>query len=156
MGINLLREGLDIPEVGLVAILDADKEGFLRSETSLIQTVGRAARNADSMVIMYADRITPSMRACMDETARRREKQQAYNRAHGIVPQTIVKNVRELIEISTDTAVVNRANGVKMTERERRELIAQLEDKMKKAAKMLEYEIAAQLRDEIIRLRGEK
>lgn len=96
------------------------------------------------------------MRACMDETARRREKQQAYNRAHGIVPQTIVKNVRELIEISTDTAAVNRANGVKMTERERRELIAQLEDKMKKAAKMLEYEIAAQLRDEIIRLRGEK
>ena len=156
VGINLLREGLDIPEVGLVAILDADKEGFLRSETSLIQTVGRAARNADSMVIMYADRITPSMRACMDETARRREKQQAYNRAHGIVPQTIVKNVRELIEISTDTAAVNRANGVKMTERERRELIAQLEDKMKKAAKMLEYEIAAQLRDEIIRLRGEK
>ena len=156
VGINLLREGLDIPEVGLVAILDADKEGFLRSETSLIQTVGRAARNADSMVIMYADRITPSMRACMDETARRREKQQAFNREHGIVPQTIVKNVRELIEISTDTAAVSRANGVKMTERERRELIAQLEDKMKKAAKMLEYEIAAQLRDEIIRLRGEK
>ena len=156
VGINLLREGLDIPEVGLVAILDADKEGFLRSETSLIQTVGRAARNAQSKVIMYADVITPSMRACIDETNRRREKQQAYNEAHHIVPKTIVKSVRDLIEISTDTTTVTRANGVKMTERERRELIAQLESKMQKAAKMLEYEIAAQLRDEIIRLRGEK
>ena len=157
VGINLLREGLDIPEVGLVAILDADKEGFLRSETSLIQTVGRAARNADSMVIMYADTVTPSMRACIVETERRRAKQQAYNEANGIVPQTIVKSVRDLIEISAEaTPAVTRANGVKMTERERRELIAQLESKMQKAAKMLEYEIAAQLRDEIIRLRGEK
>lgn len=156
VGINLLREGLDIPEVGLVAILDADKEGFLRSETSLIQTVGRAARNADSMVIMYADVITPSMRACIDETNRRREKQQAYNKAHGITPKTITKSVRDLIEISADTGTATKANGVKMTERERRELIAKLEDKMHKAAKMLEYEIAAQLRDEIIRLRGEK
>ena len=156
VGINLLREGLDIPEVGLVAILDADKEGFLRSETSLIQTVGRAARNADSKVIMYADTITPSMRACIDETARRREKQMAYNELHGIEPKTIVKSVRDLIEISTDAVAASKANGVKMTDRERRELISQLEDKMKKAAAMLEYEIAAQLRDEIIRLRGEK
>lgn len=156
VGINLLREGLDIPEVGLVAILDADKEGFLRSETSLIQTVGRAARNADSKVIMYADTITPSMRACIDETARRRQKQMAYNKLHGIEPKTIVKSVRDLIEISTDAVTASKANGVKMTDRERRELISQLEDKMKKAAAMLEYEIAAQLRDEIIRLRGEK
>lgn len=156
VGINLLREGLDIPEVGLVAILDADREGFLRSETSLIQTVGRAARNADSKVIMYADTITPSMRACIDETARRREKQMAYNKLHGIEPKTIVKSVRDLIEISTDAVTASKANGVKMTDRERRELISQLEDKMKKAAAMLEYEIAAQLRDEIIRLRGEK
>ncbi len=156
VGINLLREGLDIPEVGLVAILDADKEGFLRSETSLIQTVGRAARNAESMVIMYADTITPSMRACMDETARRREKQMAYNAEHGIVPKTIVKSVRELIEISTDSSTVRKTNGMKLTEHERKELIEQLEAKMRKAAKMLEYEIAAQLRDEIIKLRGEK
>ena len=156
VGINLLREGLDIPEVGLVAILDADKEGFLRSETSLIQTVGRAARNAEAMVIMYADAVTPSMRACIDETARRREKQIAYNTAHGIVPKTIVKSVRELIEISSDTAAVRKSNGVKLTEHERKALIDQLEAKMQKAAKMLEYEIAAQLRDEIIRLRGEK
>ena len=156
VGINLLREGLDIPEVGLVAILDADKEGFLRSETSLIQTVGRAARNADSKVIMYADTITPSMRACIDETARRREKQMAYNKLHGIEPKTIVQSVRDLIEISTDAVTASKANGVKITDRERRELISQLEDKMKKAAAMLEYEIAAQLRDEIIRLRGEK
>ncbi len=156
VGINLLREGLDIPEVGLVAILDADKEGFLRSETSLIQTVGRAARNAESQVIMYADTVTPSMRACINETARRREKQMAYNQAHGIVPKTIVKSVRELIEISTDTKPLRRSDGTKLTERERRELIASLEDKMHKAAKMLEYEIAAELRDEIIRLRGEK
>ncbi len=155
VGINLLREGLDIPEVGLVAILDADKEGFLRSETSLIQTVGRAARNAESKVIMYADTVTPSMRACINETQRRREKQMAYNAAHGIVPQTIVKNVRELLEISTDASAASvKSGGVKMTERERRELIASLEQKMKKAAQLLEYEIAAQLRDEIIRLRG--
>ncbi len=157
VGINLLREGLDIPEVGLVAILDADKEGFLRSETSLIQTVGRAARNADAMVIMYGDTVTPSMRACIDETSRRREKQMAYNEAHGIVPKTIVKDVRGLLEISSDSAApVKKTGGVKMTERERKELIDKLEDKMRKAAKMLEYEIAAELRDEIIRLRGEK
>lgn len=156
VGINLLREGLDIPEVGLVAILDADKEGFLRSETSLIQTVGRAARNADSKVIMYADNITPSMRACMVETERRRAKQIAYNEAHGIVPKTIIKSVRDIIEISSDTSQVRKSNGLKMTSTEKKQLIEQLEAKMRKAAQMLEYEIAAQLRDEIIRLRGEK
>lgn len=156
IGINLLREGLDIPEVGMVAILDADKEGFLRSETSLIQTVGRAARNADSFVIMYADTITPSMRACIDETQRRRAKQIAYNEEHGIVPKTIVKSVRELIEISAEPTEITKKNGVKMTEHERKAAIEQLESKMRKAAQMLEYEIAAQLRDEIIRLRGQK
>ena len=157
VGINLLREGLDIPEVGLVAILDADKEGFLRSETSLIQTVGRAARNAESIVVMYADTITPSMRACIEETNRRREKQQAYNKAHGIVPQTIIKNVRDIIEISADAGTAAaKKGGVKLTSRERAELIDRLEVKMRKAAQMLEYEIAAELRDEIIRLRGEK
>ena len=140
-----------------MAILDADKEGFLRSETSLIQTVGRAARNAEAEVIMYADTVTPSMRACIEETARRREKQMAYNEAHGITPRTIVKDVRGLLEISSDPAAsVKKSGNIKMTERERKELIAKLEDKMRKAAKMLEYEIAAQLRDEIIRLRGEK
>jgi len=158
VGINLLREGLDIPEVGLVAILDADKEGFLRSETSLIQTVGRAARNAESFVIMYADSVTPAMRACIDETERRRKKQMAYNEAHGITPKTITKDVRELLEISSSapSGTGAKKGGVKMTERERCELIEDLESKMRKAAKMLEYEIAAQLRDEIIRLRGEK
>ena len=156
VGINLLREGLDIPEVGLVAILDADKEGFLRSETSLIQTVGRAARNAESKVLMYADTITPSMRACIDETERRRKKQMAYNTEHGIVPKTIVKDIRDIIEISTAADAVTKANGVRMTSAERKKLIDELETKMRKAAQMLEYEIAAQLRDEIIRLRGEK
>ncbi len=157
VGINLLREGLDIPEIGLVAILDADKEGFLRSETSLIQTVGRAARNAESKVILYADTITPSMRACMIETERRREKQMAYNKANGIVPTTVIKSVRDLIEISSEAApTAARKDGVKMTERERKEQIEKLTAQMEKAAKMLEYEIAAQLRDEIIRLRGQK
>ena len=156
VGINLLREGLDIPEVGLVAILDADKEGFLRSETSLIQTVGRAARNADSKVIMYADTITPAMQACIDETKRRRKKQHAYNVAHGIVPKTIVKDIRDIIEISSAADSVTNEKGVKMTSYERKQLIEQLESKMKKAAQMLEFEIAAQLRDEIIRLRGKE
>ncbi len=156
VGINLLREGLDIPEVGLVAILDADKEGFLRSGTSLIQTVGRAARNAEGIVIMYADTVTTSMRICINETERRRKKQMMYNETHGIIPRTIIKSVRDLIEISSDVSPKLKENGVKMTERERRELIASLEKKMRKAAEMLEYEIAAQLRDEIIRLRGER
>ncbi len=154
VGINLLREGLDLPEVSLVAILDADKEGFLRSETSLIQTIGRAARNADGMVIMYADDITPSMRTAIDETARRRKIQNAYNEAHGIVPKTIIKSVRDLIEISSPTAERRGKTGVKMTKVEKEREIARLEKQMKEAAKMMEYEYAAVLRDQIIELRG--
>ncbi len=156
VGINLLREGLDLPEVRLVAILDADKEGFLRSETSLIQTIGRAARNAGGRVIMYADHVTAAMRAAIDETNRRRTIQQAYNEEHGIVPKTIVKDVRELIEISRDAAQVMREGGVKMTKREREEAIAKLEKQMRQAARMMEFEYAAALRDQIIELRGIK
>jgi len=154
VGINLLREGLDLPEVSLVAILDADKEGFLRSETSLIQTIGRAARNADGLVIMYADNITPSMRAAIDETQRRRQIQDAYNQEHGIVPKTIIKSVRDLIEISSPTAERKGRGGVKMTKAEKEREIARLEKQMKEAAKMMEYEYAAILRDRIIELRG--
>ena len=154
VGINLLREGLDLPEVSLVAILDADKEGFLRSETSLIQTIGRAARNAEGKVIMYADQETAAMHAAITETNRRRAKQQAYNEAHGIQPKTIVKSVRELLEISGSVTETARHDGVKMTEQERRAKIARLEKEMKKAAKMLEYEYAAVLRDRLIELRG--
>ena len=158
VGINLLREGLDLPEVSLVAILDADKEGFLRSETSLIQTIGRAARNAEGLVIMYADTVTPSMRAAITETERRRKKQDAYNKAHGIVPQTIIKSVRDIIEISSeaDKSAGKRRDGLKMTESERRAEIEKLEKKMREAAKMLEFEYAAILRDQLIKLRGEK
>ena len=157
VGINLLREGLDLPEVSLVAILDADKEGFLRSETSLIQTIGRAARNAEGLVIMYADTVTDSMRRAIDETERRRKKQTDYNTAHGITPKTVTKSVRDLLEISTDGKNMSkRRDGVKMTEAERRAEADALEKKMKAAAKMLEFELAAQLRDEIIRLRGGK
>ena len=154
VGINLLREGLDLPEVSLVAILDADKEGFLRSETSLIQTIGRAARNAEGRVIMYADTVTPSMRSAIDETARRREIQDAYNQAHGIVPKTIIKSVRDLIEISASTAECKGRGGMKMTKVEKEREIARLEKQMKEAAKMMEYEYAAVLRDQIIELRG--
>ena len=154
VGINLLREGLDLPEVSLVAILDADKEGFLRSETSLIQTIGRAARNAEGKVIMYADQETAAMHAAITETNRRRAKQQAYNEAHGIQPKTIVKSVRELLEISGSVTETARHDGVKMTEQERRAEIARLEKEMKKAAKMLEYEYAAVLRYRLIELRG--
>lgn len=157
IGINLLREGLDLPEVSLVAILDADKEGFLRSETSLIQTIGRAARNADGLVIMYADTVTRSMRLAIDETERRRAKQAKYNAEHGIVPKTIIKSVRDMIEISSDaSSATHRKDGVKMTRGERKALIAELEKQMKAAAKMLEFELAAELRDRIIRLRGEE
>ncbi len=158
VGINLLREGLDLPEVSMVAILDADKEGFLRSETSLIQTIGRAARNADGMVVMYADTITPSMRRAIDETERRREKQDAFNKAHGIVPRTVIKSVRELLEISAtaeDVASNQRQGRVKaMTRQEKAAEIARLEKAMKEAAKMLEFELAATLREQIIELRG--
>ena len=156
VGINLLREGLDLPEVSLVAILDADKEGFLRSETSLIQTIGRAARNAEGRVIMYADEVTDAMRAAIDETNRRRGIQDAYNKAHGIVPKTIIKDVRELLEITQSEAEAARADGVKMTRAEREREIARLEKEMKAAARMMEYEYAAVLRDRIIELRGEK
>ncbi len=157
VGINLLREGLDLPEVSLVAILDADKEGFLRSETSLIQTIGRAARNAEGKVIMYADAITPSMRRAMDETARRREKQDAFNKANGIVPKTVIKSVRELLEVSgvSEDSEQRRGTGKAMTKQERAMEIARLEKAMKEAARMLEFELAASLRDQIIRLRGE-
>ena len=156
VGINLLREGLDLPEVSLIAILDADKEGFLRAETSLIQTIGRAARNAQGRVLLYADKITPAMRAAMDETARRRQIQDDYNQAHGIVPKTIVKSIRDLIEISASPTPERKGkNGVKMTRQELAREIEKLESQMRKAAHMMEYEYAAVLRDEIIRLRAE-
>ncbi len=155
VGINLLREGLDLPEVSLVAILDADKEGFLRSETSLIQTIGRAARNADGVVILYADAITPSMRRAMDETERRRSIQDAFNKAHGIVPKTVKKAVRELMALSAEEKPdYNDKELSQLTKLQRMEAIASLEKQMKEAAKMLEFEVAAALRDQIIKLRG--
>ncbi len=155
VGINLLREGLDLPEVSLVAILDADKEGFLRSETSLIQTIGRAARNADGVVILYADAITPSMRRAMDETERRRSIQDTFNKAHGIVPKTVKKAVRELMALSAEEKPdYNDKELSQLTKLQRMEAIASLEKQMKEAAKMLEFEVAAALRDQIIKLRG--
>ncbi len=158
VGINLLREGLDLPEVSLVAILDADKEGFLRSETSLIQTIGRAARNAEGLVIMYADEITPSMRAAIDETERRRTIQDNFNKEHGIVPKTIIKGVREVLEISktAEEDTIRGRKKRKLSQQERDAEIAKLEKEMKEASKMLEFEYAAVLRDRIIELRGEK
>ena len=157
IGINLLREGLDLPEVSLVAVLDADKEGFLRSETSLIQTIGRAARNAEGLVILYADTITPSMRAAMDETERRRGIQDRFNQEHGIVPKTIIKGVREVLEISTtaEDETTRARHHRKLTKQERDAEIKRLEKEMKEASKMLEFEYAAVLRDRIIELRGE-
>ena len=156
VGINLLREGLDLPEVSLVVVLDADKEGFLRSETSLIQTVGRAARNAGGKVIMYADTVTPSMENAIRETYRRREKQQQYNEEHNIVPQTIVKGVRDIIEISESRKVARSAEGRKLTRREREQMIEALTKEMKAAAKILEFEAAAKLRDRIRQLREQE
>lgn len=153
VGINLLREGLDLPEVSLVAILDADKEGFLRSETSLIQTIGRAARNAEGRVVMYADTITNSMRRAIDETARRREKQMAFNEAHGIVPKTIQKNIHEIIEISSESKTPGKK---RMSKTERTAEIARLTRQMKEAAKLLEFELAAELRDQIKALESGK
>jgi len=179
VGINLLREGLDMPEVSLVAILDADKEGFLRSETSLIQTIGRAARNAEGKVILYADTITRSMRAAMDETERRRKKQDDFNKEHGIVPRTVIKSVREILEIAEtekEHGIVPRTviksvreileiaeteksaqkkSGKKLTKKEVEEEIIKVEKQMKEAAKMLEFEYAALLRDRLIELRKE-
>lgn len=151
VGINLLREGLDLPEVSLVAILDADKEGFLRSATSLIQTIGRAARNADGVVIMYADRVTASMETAIDETEKRRKVQSEYNKANGVVPKTIIKDVRGILEISKREKGAT-IDGVKLTGRERDAEIKRLEKQMAAAAKMLEFEIAAELRDRIIEL----
>lgn len=156
VGINLLREGLDIPEISLVAILDADKEGFLRSETSLIQTVGRAARNAEGHVIMYADRITDSMRAAIRETNRRRKIQEEYNREHGITPQTIKKAVRDLISISKEVAKEEKKllkDPESMSRKELEKLTADIQKKMKKAAAELNFEAAAELRDKLIELK---
>ncbi len=156
VGINLLREGLDIPEISLVAILDADKEGFLRSETSLIQTIGRAARNAQGHVIMYADTITDSMRRAIDETNRRRAVQEAYNEEHGITPQTIKKAVRDLISISKDIAREEKEyekDPESMSRKELEKLIGEVEKQMRKAAAELNFEAAAELRDKMIRLK---
>ena len=150
VGINLLREGLDIPEVSLVAILDADKEGFLRTETSLIQTIGRAARNADSKVIMYCDRISPAMKAAMDETERRRQIQNDYNQAHGIVPKTVKKDIRSVIEatkVAEDPAEYEGRSPLEMTRKELKDYVKKLEKEMKQAAADLQFERAAQLRD---------
>lgn len=152
VGINLLREGLDIPEVSLIAILDADKEGFLRSETSLVQIIGRAARNANGQVIMYADTVTKSMEKAIEKTYRRREKQIAYNEEHGIVPQTITKDVREILEISSR----DKSGKRRMSREEKQKLIIRLTEEMKAAAKILEFEHAAYLRDKIEKLKSEK
>ncbi len=156
VGINLLREGLDIPEVSLVAILDADKEGFLRSETSLIQTVGRAARNAEGHVIMYADTVTESMKAAIDETNRRRAIQQAYNKEHGITPTTIKKAVRDLISITKEAAGVQNKidkDPESMSKKELKEVIDKLQKQMEKAAAALDFETAAELRDQMLELK---
>ncbi|MDM5465003.1 excinuclease ABC subunit B [Bacillus mycoides] len=158
VGINLLREGLDIPEVSLVAILDADKEGFLRSERSLIQTIGRAARNENGRVIMYADRITRSMGIAIEETQRRRSIQEAYNKEHGITPKTIQKGVRDVIRATTaaeDTETYEAAPAKKMTKKERENTIAKMEAEMKEAAKALDFERAAELRDLLLELKAE-
>lgn len=158
IGINLLREGLDIPEVSLVAILDADKEGFLRSERSLIQTIGRAARNEHGHVIMYADRITRSMGIAIEETKRRRQKQEAYNEEHGITPKTIQKEVRDVIRATTaaeETEVYEAGPVKKMTKKEREKTIAKMEAEMKEAAKALDFERAAELRDLLLELKAE-
>lgn len=155
VGINLLREGLDIPEVSLVAILDADKQGFLRTETSLVQTIGRAARNAEGRVIMYADSISPAMQFALDETARRREIQQAYNEKHGIIPQTIKKSVRAVIEATkaVDQELTDK-KPVEMTKNELKKFCKELEKSMKEAAANMEFERAALLRDQLFEYRA--
>ena len=150
VGINLLREGLDLPEVSLVAILDADKEGFLRSETSLIQTIGRAARNENGMVIMYADSETPSMHRAIAETKRRRKLQQEFNEKHGITPKTVKKSIKDIIEISSESKVPTK----KLTKTQKEAEIARLTRQMKEAAKLLEFELAAEIRDQIKQLEG--
>ena len=155
VGINLLREGLDLPEVGLVAILDADKEGYLRSTTSLIQTIGRAARNVHSRVIMYGDKITDSMQRAMDETARRREIQLAYNKEHNITPHSVEKSIRNVLEISR-SAQKSRKDGVNLTPQQKTMKLQLLEQEMKQAAAELDFERAALLRDEMIALKQGK
>lgn len=156
VGINLLREGLDIPEVSLVAILDADKEGFLRSDRSLVQTIGRAARNENGEVIMYADRITKSMQFAMDETDRRREIQKAYNEKHGITPKTINKEIRDVIKATYDSDEEDKlAEYSKLSKDEKAEMIERLEAEMKQAAKELDFEKAMELRDIITELKVE-
>ena len=158
VGINLLREGLDIPEVSLVAILDADKEGFLRTETSLIQTVGRASRNAEGRVVMYADHISAAMRAAIDETNRRRSIQEAYNKEHGITPTTIKKAVRDIIEVTTKVeAEVDEFAGkslLELTKKELGEYASKLEKEMRKAASDLQFERAAVLRDRLLEIKS--
>ncbi len=160
VGINLLREGIDVPEVSLVAILDADKEGFLRNERSLIQTIGRAARNEKGHVIMYADTITDSMQAAMDETARRRAIQMQYNAEHGIVPKTVKKAIRDVITMTTKPKESTKALNDKLdfdelSKPEQREMIARLEEQMKTAAKNLDFEDAAALRDTVMELKAQ-
>ncbi|MDU6523412.1 MAG: helicase-related protein, partial [Enterococcus sp.] len=157
IGINLLREGIDVPEVSLVAILDADKEGFLRSERSLVQTIGRAARNSSGKVIMYADKVTDSMQRAIDETARRRGIQNQYNEEHGIAPTTIIKEIRDLISISKvaeDKGTYETTSYEDLSKAERKELIAKMEDEMREAAKTLDFETAATLRDTILELKA--
>lgn len=157
IGINLLREGIDVPEVSLVAILDADKEGFLRNERGLIQTIGRAARNSQGHVIMYADTVTQSMRRAIDETHRRRQIQMAYNEEHGIIPQTIKKDIRDLIAITkaNDSEVAEEAVDYNaMTKFERQEAIKKLQKQMQEAAELLDFELAAQIRDMVLELKA--
>ena len=156
VGINLLREGLDIPEVALVAILDADKEGFLRSETSMIQTIGRAARNSESKVIMYADRMTGSMDRAIKETNRRRKIQMDYNEEHGIIPKTIIKDIRAVIEatkVAEEVSDYNTEGAVELSSKDKKKLIKQYTEEMKDAAKNLQFERAAELRDMINKLK---
>ena len=157
IGINLLREGLDIPEVSLVAVLDADKEGFLRSQVSLIQTIGRAARNVNGRVILYADTVTDSMRQALEETDRRRAKQQAYNAEHGITPQTVRRNISDLgmavVEADWVTVPMAADEGAEYRPEQLPEIVAALEEEMRQAAVQLEFEKAAQLRDRILALK---
>ena len=153
VGINLLREGLDIPEVSLIAILDADKQGFLRSERSLIQTIGRAARNENGRVLMYADTISDSMNVAIEETKRRREIQEKYNLEHGITPKTIIKEIREVI---SNTEEVEQEKTPKMSKRDKEKLMIRIDEEMKEAAKNLDFERATELRDILFEMRSEK